>query len=110
MTNFLGNQPRQAPWFTPERLVLVLPAAGGAIVAVPLLLLLRSQQRRAGEPGRTRPAGGLCAAPIASDLDLKAAVGAQSGSMAKASAGPARSELKLKLSAYGRAPGQAAKP
>jgi hypothetical protein len=52
MTNFLGTQTRKAPWFTPERLVLVLPVAGGAVVAVLLLvlalppLLLQVQQRR----------------------------------------------------------------
>jgi len=39
MTNFLGSQPRKAPWFTPERLVLVLPAAGGGLVALLILLL-----------------------------------------------------------------------
>ncbi len=52
MTNFLGTQPRKAPWFTPERLVLVLPAAGGALVAILVLLmglpplLLQIGQRR----------------------------------------------------------------
>lgn len=52
MTNFLGTQPRKAPWFTPERLVLVLPVAGGAVVAVLLLalalppMLLQVQKRR----------------------------------------------------------------
>lgn len=52
MTNFLGTQTRKAPWFTPERLVLVLPVAGGAVAAVLLLalalppLLLQVQQRR----------------------------------------------------------------
>jgi hypothetical protein len=50
---------------------------------------------------------------LASDLDLKAAVAAQPATAAGQAQGqgaPVRIELKLKLSAYGRAPGQAAPP
>ena len=37
MTNFFSAEPRKTAWFTPERLVLVLPVVGGAVAAVLLL-------------------------------------------------------------------------
>jgi len=37
VTNFFSAEPRKTAWFTPERLVLVLPVVGGAVAAVLLL-------------------------------------------------------------------------
>jgi len=37
VTNFFSAEPRKTAWFTPERLVLVLPVVGGAVAAVVLL-------------------------------------------------------------------------
>ncbi|MEB3173210.1 MAG: hypothetical protein VKL97_05035 [Cyanobacteriota bacterium] len=39
MTNFFSAEPRKTAWLTPERLVLVLPVAGGALAALLLLVL-----------------------------------------------------------------------
>ena len=52
MTNFSGSQRQTVRWFTPERWVLLLPMAGGAVVLVLQVLvllpplLLQVQQRR----------------------------------------------------------------
>lgn len=52
MTNFQGTQVRQPAWFSPERLVLLMPIAGGVLATALLLLVglpaqvLQIQQRR----------------------------------------------------------------